>query len=318
MGAYRPGVIAGYAFGDINGDGKDRANAEPRGNAVVDGSPELVVDVQLFNASGKVDETKTNAKGNYFFRDIVPGTYSIVVTSISSDRLLTTSRTIDGLVVTSGSVHLPNKRFGNFKDALIDPRLAIGTALKAKIEGTVFLDKNGDGNRDASELGMAGFTVQLEQRPAGVGTPQIAVTDARGVYSFEVDPRSQRGPGSYIVKLLDKDHYTAKSTQSPITGVRLNDIITTQASVAKNSDQTLKPIPLNFGVERFAALYVNVFNDLDADGIQDASEPLLNDTNPKVGGIFLDNQKPTLVGIRSSSTIWTMAPIHFASKITLA
>jgi hypothetical protein len=66
------------------------------------------------------------------------------------------------------------------------------------IQGSVYLDNNGDGVHTASELGMARRQVFLDTNGSGAydnGEP-VTLTESDGSYTFRV------GPGSYIVRLI--------------------------------------------------------------------------------------------------------------------
>ena len=76
-----------------------------------------------------------------------------------------------------------------------------------ELKGYVFVDANEDGKKQASESGIEGYTVVLEQ---GVNSAEV-VTDSDGVYSFKVIP------GNYDVSIknnpLGEEYYAPYSSK---------------------------------------------------------------------------------------------------------
>ncbi len=77
------------------------------------------------------------------------------------------------------------------------------------VEGYVFLDVNGDGQRQAEEPGIGGVTVTVT--PPGSPTPLTAVTDLLGYYLIE-----SLAPGSYLVKAQPPAGYLCVRCQDQV------------------------------------------------------------------------------------------------------
>ena len=71
----------------------------------------------------------------------------------------------------------------------------VGPALGegATVSGVIYDDENGNGSRDAGEVGVAGATVTLQGGDAGVSVALVrtSITDAAGVYTFTGVPVGQ-------------------------------------------------------------------------------------------------------------------------------
>jgi hypothetical protein len=73
------------------------------------------------------------------------------------------------------------------------------------ITGAKFHDRDSDGQRDADEPGLAGWTLQLVRQSSTVGQPagsvRTTLTDDAGSYRFDL---SGLGPGTYYVQDVDR------------------------------------------------------------------------------------------------------------------
>ena len=151
------GVISGFVFNDLNGDG-----------SYDDGEPGLEgVEVNL---SGDATTTATTAAdGTYAFNELMAGSYQIV--SVGPDGwTLTTTSPINVMLGTDDEVF----------DLGIFGWTEGGGGGTAVIKGQVWNDLNGDGNVNDGELGLEGLTVTL----SGDATA-TATTLADGGYAFE-------------------------------------------------------------------------------------------------------------------------------------
>lgn len=173
-GMYQPVLISGIVWEDLNGDGVQQAV----GNGVPD------VAVHLLDAGlSLVATTITNIGGDYEFRDLVPGEYSLEFVvppgalfspqsqggddSLDSDVDPVTGRTA-ALVLTSGGS--------------ADRDAGFSGSVLAQVSGVAWDDVNGDGTQDVGESGLEGVTVAL----LDTCFLQIAstVTNADGSYGF--------------------------------------------------------------------------------------------------------------------------------------
>jgi|GEM_PF-1651409 len=128
----------------------------------------------------------------------------------------------------------------------------------------VWNDLNGDGDQDAGEPGLSGVSVTLTNVTTSFTTP--ATTDINGKYLF-----TGLTPGTYKVTFGTPSGFTASTSNSgtddkdsdPVGGVTSNYIL-----AAGQVDTTV-----DAGFYKTASLGNFVWNDLNADGDQDAGEP---------------------------------------------
>ncbi len=90
---------------------------------------------------------------------------------------------------------------------------ATPTPATGDIRGTVWLDANGDGHRDANELGLVGVQIRLLWNAQIIGTD---TTSGDGTYRFAALP-----PGTYVVRERQPDWLSFSTTpdEVPVTVV---------------------------------------------------------------------------------------------------
>jgi hypothetical protein len=150
-------LIYGTVFNDANGNGVQDA-----GEAGI-----ASVNVTLDDSAGYV----TNAWGQYVFPVTVAGVHRVVETDPAGYRSTTPNEV--NVEVSLGNIYQVN--FGD-TDNLTD---------RANIYGTVFNDANRNGVQDASEIGIAGVTVTLENA-------FIYTTNTFGQYTFQISEAGMR------------------------------------------------------------------------------------------------------------------------------
>jgi hypothetical protein len=158
FGNFQLGAITGQKFQDNDGDGtKNGADAGLSGWTI-----ELDKD-----ANGTVDATTvTDINGNYSFTGLTAGVYR--VREVNQVGWTQTTVNPNDVTVVSGTDSTGNN-FGNFE---------LGA-----IRGMKFNDLNGDGVKDPGDVGLLGWTIQLDQDANGT-VDATTVTDINGNYSF--------------------------------------------------------------------------------------------------------------------------------------
>jgi probable HAF family extracellular repeat protein/predicted outer membrane repeat protein len=131
--------------------------------------------------------------------------------------------------------------------------------LAGYLEGTAFNDANKNGEKDAGETPLAGWTVYVDANDNGVkdAGELSMVTDASGHYAF-----NDLVPGSFIVRIVQQNEW---SQTLPVLGdgQRLN----------LQPGQTLSS---DFGIVNQATVVSGTtWNDRNADGVMDAVEPVM-------------------------------------------
>jgi hypothetical protein len=272
------GSIGNFVWNDGNGNGLQDS-----------GEPGLSgVQIQLLNAAGAVIATTTSdAVGYYQFTGLAAGTYTVKFLAVAgygvSPANVGTNDAIDSDVDGTGSVTvvLGAGETNQTIDAGFCPTtLALGDR--------VFADVNNNGIRDATELGIAGVTVNIYQDANNDNIADgpafaSAVTDANGNYLF-----SNLLPGNYIIGVINPAGYASSTTNA---GDPDNDIdVDDNGQVAVGNETRGLAITLtgggepggsntnltyDFGFYPASVLSLGnvVWSDLNNNGIKDAGEP---------------------------------------------
>jgi protocatechuate 3,4-dioxygenase beta subunit len=195
-GYYTPQLasVGDYVWIDSDGDGI-QDSGEP---------PVAGVKVTLYNSAGEAVGTAiTDENGFYQINDIPPGTgYYIVFepTTLPSGSTFTT-QDVDGTGVTGGSNSdasaTGQTNTFDLAPGQHQPGIDAGILPSASIGSFVWNDANNDGIFDANEAPIPGVTIYLLD--AGGNTIDSVVTDANGMWKFDVVPSTPTNPQSYSV-----------------------------------------------------------------------------------------------------------------------
>jgi len=261
FGAYQPVSVSGQVFEDMDVNGLHGV-----GEPGLDGWKVRLVDVETgqtaawqgagawdVNDDGTIDEI--TECGLYSFQDVRPGNYEIQM--IAQDGWLQTLPAGPyAMVLTSG-------------DGAVEQDFA--ASVTGSISGQLFKDVNGDGIRDAGEIGMDGWTVELVDPASGavLASQTTATADLNG--DGTIDPISETG--LYIFDdLLMRDY-----------AIRQVDQFGWRPTVPSGG---VHSVALGYGADVGPYLFGNEplpgeisgrkFHDVNGNGARDAGEAGLN------------------------------------------
>ena len=268
-----PANIFGIVWSDENGDGD-----QDSGEGGITGATVRLCDSA--DCSGTVFETQlTGADGSYNFNNsgagLTPGNYFVVVTQPANTTQTGdpdetgTCATCDNVTTTAVSVSAGESE-GSY-DFGYQPSGA------ATLGDTLYRDWNGNGSQDAGEEGLSNITVYLyeDEDNDGVIDPEDAImattsTDANGNYSFPNLP-----DGDYIIVVDPSDaDYPGNHAQTEDADGACPSVTCDDQSTSANITGGVDDLDNDFGYEPqgFGSIGDYVWNDVDADGIQDAGE----------------------------------------------
>jgi hypothetical protein len=244
FGNFRTATVSGNVYNDLNGNGSRDAGEPGLANWLV---------YDDLNNNGVLDpgepSTVSGSGGSYSLANVGPGTHRLRELLLPGWVQTQPSPLAGGAYVitpTSGQ-NVSGRDFGN--------RLAGA----GSIAGTVFNDLNADGNEDAGEPGLSGWTVFADLNNNGVldpGEPSTG-TNAQGHYTLSGLPA-----GTYTLREVLQSGWIRSAPPGGSYSVTL----------AAGENVT----GYDFGNYRLATVTGTVFNDLNADGIKQASEPGLS------------------------------------------
>jgi len=243
------GSLAGTVFSDTSGDGVKQV-AETTGFAGVV--------VQRHNAAMTlIDSYTTDANGDYLFSKISAGDYYVQVNGLSApaNHSGTTSQplalTVVNAVVNSGN-HMGYQPNGN-------------------VAGTVFLDSNANGVKNAGETTTFGG-MMIDRYTLAMSYIDSYTTDMNGQFQFNLLPA-----GDYYVQVrLDPTGYGATTTQP-------RKVTAINATTSIGND---------LGYQTFGSVAGRVFNDVDGSATYNAGDALFAAVTVDrytTGGLFIDS-----------------------------
>lgn len=250
------GVISDLVWFDLDADG------------VKDATETGIAGVRVwldYNNDGIFDANEataiSDANGLYSIGNLAAGNYTVRVLTSTLPDAATTVPTYD-----LDGPGTPNVSTVALANGQVRMDVDFGYRGTSSIGDLVWHDIDGNGAQNVSELGIMGVTIDLVWDVNGNGlidgTDSIistATTDASGNYLF-----SNLLSGNYIVNVTDTANLLANTTLTGATGV--TDPEPVNLSVGEIH------LTADFGYQGAASLGDRVWNDRDADGVQESGE----------------------------------------------
>jgi len=282
-GYYEPASLGDFVWQDTDADGIQDAGEPGIGG----------VTVNLLDGGGAfLQSTTTAPDGSYSFTNLAPGDYIVEFVGPAGFAPSPQDQGGDDTIDSDANPGTGQSGIVNLESGEDDPTIDAGYYESAFIGDFVWQDTDGDGIQDAGEPGIPGVTVNLYADANQDGIPDGApiatdVTDANGEYGFPV------APGSYVVEFVAPAGFD--STPQDQGG---NDALDSDAdpnagltgTITVNSGET--DLTNDAGYYEPASLGDFVWQDTDADGIQDAGEAGIGGVTVNLldgGGAFLQS-----------------------------
>jgi len=236
------------------------------------------VQVQLYrpgydNVAGTTDDelvatTTTDSNGNYGFTNLPPGRYFVAFGSPPAGFAVSpTDQGSDDTVDSDADLTTRRTAIIELTPGENDPNWDMGLFVFASIGDRVWSDTNNNGIQDTGEPGVGGVQVRL-YRPGSSVPVATTTTNSSGFYSF-----TNLIPADYYVEFSLPGGYRA-SPQNQGSDDTLDsdaDPITRQTATTTLDPGENDPT-WDFGIVPTASIGDRVWLDLNANGIQDASE----------------------------------------------
>ncbi len=231
------GTVTGLVYLDANRNGQ-LDSGEP-------GIGEVVV-AAIDSTGTAVAAVTTDSGGNYGFESLRPGTYTIEETPLAGYG----SSTPEFVPVSiSANQNVTGVDFGNTLGSL---------------SGTVYVDVNNNGTKDANEPGIPGVTLQLTGTDIrGVPVTETTVTSLTGTYTF-----ADLLAGTYTITATAPANYSSGLPAVGTLGGTLGASLVSSIPVGASA----MGFHYDFG-ERGPTLSGTVFQDTNRNGLLDPGEP---------------------------------------------
>lgn len=252
------GYIKAYAFHDENANAGRRTTEEMLRYIPTD---------LLFEYNGEwiiVDSAKTDKDGCVTYWDLTPGTYRLAVTLPDPYIVGPVGEKLTGWynnIVPADSNYGRSEPFNVPRGG--STGLGIGAVKTGSIAGNIWYDINCNGLQDADETGYAGAALSLINESAGVS--RTLTSDENGNYLFE---KLLEGTYSLTVTLPQDVMFTLPGGESLFTE---GYVFTQSTTVSVETEKTTSMQKI--GVIPVTTLAVQVYNDLNANGLQEEGEP---------------------------------------------
>ncbi len=259
-GFYIPANLGDKVWLDANVNGIQDA-----GETAIEGAT-----VELFRTGGTdvIDTRVTNGNGNYYFTNLAPGDYYIKVTPPAGYNFTPVQNEpsddakdsdVSPLTGVSGNINLVSGENDYTWDA--------GLYQPARLGDFVWEDVNANGQQDPGELGIDGVTVTLYKAD---GTTLISTTTTAngGAYLFD-----NLLPGDYVVGFEADPKYSHSPQDAGDDATDSDADPTTGKTGVINLANNETDLTVDAGLYIPAKLGDRVWDDLNANGIQDAGEP---------------------------------------------
>jgi protocatechuate 3,4-dioxygenase beta subunit len=200
----------------------------------------------------------TDTNGQYFFGGLAGGTYTVRVDATTLPGGVSQTYDLDGATAT------PHAATASLAAGATRTDVDFGYRGTASIGDRVWLDRDGDGVQDAGEPGLSGVIVYLDLNGNGVrdADEPFAVTDAAGNYLI-----GGLLAGTYTVRVDASTLPSGVSATYDLDGIGTPSVVT---GVTLTSGEARTDV--DFGYRGTASIGDRVWNDANANGIQDARE----------------------------------------------
>lgn len=185
-------TLSGNVFDDLNGNAR-RDTGEP-GLA----NQRIFIDLNFNDRRDRGEPSVlSDSNGNFRFLNRQPGIQRLRYEVPSGRRLSAPTRIFYDVPVAFSNV----------------ANLNFGSTTTGVLVGTVFGDFNGNGRREISDIGLAGWTVFLDRDNDGRldANEQRRVSDRSGVFRF-----AGLTSGTYVVRIVQQDGFTRTN---PLNGL---------------------------------------------------------------------------------------------------
>ena len=249
IGMILPGVVTGSVFADRNDNG------------IRDGGENGLagVTVRLMGEEGEAFRAEIGEDGTYLFDAVMPGSYHLEY--MLPENAVFARTTSGGNTISGEGTGISNTFKMSSGDRIEGP--VCGALTLGRIEGTAYLDHNGDGKMNEGEETADGLTLTLT--PSRSELEEITVTADEN--------------GRFVLGALRPDTYTLTVTCEDMYVVSRTDELALPLTAGKKTQSVSLPVEMgavwtgqNVGTVMPAAVSGQLWLDENNNGLFDAGE----------------------------------------------
>ena len=249
IGMIKPGTVQGTVFADKNDNGVQDSSEKGLSGVVV----------RLMSDEGEAFKTTVGKDGEYLFDAVMPGTYWLEYT-LPDNAVFARTKKRGNTITGDGTGRSESFRMksGTVKEGPVCGALTLG-----KIEGTAYLDHDGDGTNSDSEETAEGLTLTLT--PSRKELEPVTVTTGAN--------------GKFVLENLRPDEYTLAVDCPDAHVLSRTDNLSLPLTPGKNSQSVKLTVSMGatwksqkLGVVIPASLSGQVWLDENDNGLFDAGE----------------------------------------------
>jgi protocatechuate 3,4-dioxygenase beta subunit len=294
-GVYQTAALGNRVWLDANGNGRQDTGESGVGGlsvTLIGGGADRLLSTTADNTSVTMT---TAADGTYMFNGLTPGVeYQVQFSKPSGYNYTVAGAGSDDIGDSDANVTTGRSQIVKLVSGEVNTSIDAGlVAVRGSIGDTVWEDLNYNGIRDSGENGIANVTVRLLDSNNNVLATTL--TNSSGNYLF-----SNLNAGSYRIEVVEPSGYYVTKQNQGTSDAADSDIDTVYGrSALITLEQGENDLTWDAGLYRKASLGDKVWEDMDHDDIQDASEPGIGGVTVKLytsAGVLVATTKTNSTG----------------------
>ena len=273
-GLYQLAQIGDYVWYDANANGIQDATEIGLENVAV------ILNGTISNGPSITDTVYTDETGMYMFGDLIPGVYTLSILP-PTDYIPTYVNENNNDSLDSDINHLGIFPAETLTSGENNPTYDAGLYLDAEIGNLVWEDVNGNGLQDEANTGIPNVAVQITGTTGnGTAFMDTTYTDTMGMYYFE-----DLVPGTYQIDVIPPTGYNIAyqnegTNDSLDSDIDENGRMMMEVLVGDEMNPTY-----DAGLYLPAKIGDLVWNDLNANGLQDSLETGIGNVTVVLNGV---------------------------------
>ena len=267
MGIYKPASMGNFIWLDEDADGVQDVNESGVANVSVTlYKSDCETAVTTDDEGNAIASVLTGANGIYGFSNLTPSTYCIGFESLPFHHVITSINQGSDLLDSDVNVASKKTIATVLESGENDQSWDMGVYEPASIGSKVWLDSNADGIQDANETGVENVTVTLYASDC-ITVVSSKTTDGSGIYEFK-----SLTPSEYCIGFTVPNGYLVSPPDVGNDNSDSDINLDTYRTISTKLSSGEHDLSWDMGIFKPASIGNRVWNDVNANGIQDTNE----------------------------------------------